>query len=202
MKADSDTYVIAENLRYLLSDYKPSQAIYFGQHFSMIVANGYMSGGAGYVYSREALRRYGEHGHTQLCNNSQGIDDVDIGTCFQTLGILPGDSRDKLGRSSFHCLPPDPAVHTGMPKWLEVYLKFFDKNFTGMESVSDYPISFHWVSKDTMYMLEYYIYHLRPYGILEGLQDLNRNDTKPVTPSPRTPQPSTPKPSTSKVSTQ
>ena len=35
MKADTDTYVIVENLRYLLSAYKPSQPMYFGQHFKV-----------------------------------------------------------------------------------------------------------------------------------------------------------------------
>ena len=35
MKADTDTYVVAENLRYLLSDYKPSQPMYFGHHFKV-----------------------------------------------------------------------------------------------------------------------------------------------------------------------
>ena len=38
IKADTDTYVIVENLRYLLSAYKPTQQLYFGHHFKVGVA--------------------------------------------------------------------------------------------------------------------------------------------------------------------
>ena len=47
--------------------------------------------------------------------------------------------------------------------------------------MSDYPITFHYCSIQVMYDLEYYVYHLRPYGILSGLQDLNvHTDTDPA----------------------
>ncbi|RUS72820.1 hypothetical protein EGW08_019413, partial [Elysia chlorotica] len=41
MKADDDTYVIVENLRYFLSEQNTSQPIYFGHHFKVIVKQGY-----------------------------------------------------------------------------------------------------------------------------------------------------------------
>ena len=47
MKADDDTYVIVENLKFMLQSHKPSDPIYFGCKFKPEVSQGYMSGGAG-----------------------------------------------------------------------------------------------------------------------------------------------------------
>ncbi|KAL0165573.1 hypothetical protein M9458_037417, partial [Cirrhinus mrigala] len=57
LKADDDTFVVVENLRYGLSKHNTEKPLYFGRRFMPFVAQGYMSGGAGYVLSKEALRR-------------------------------------------------------------------------------------------------------------------------------------------------
>lgn len=44
--------------------------------------------------------------------------------------------------------------------------------FQGLDCCSDNAISFHYVSPNQMYVLDYLIYHLRPYGIVAHSQPL------------------------------
>ena len=52
--------MIIDNLRYMLKDFNPRDPYYFGRKFKPFVKQGYMSGGAGYVLSKEALKRFVE----------------------------------------------------------------------------------------------------------------------------------------------
>ena len=63
-----------------------------------------MSGGAGYVLSREALRRFavdGLDGGHCLKNDSAVYEDVEMGRCMEKIGVVTGDSRDEFGQGRF-----------------------------------------------------------------------------------------------------
>jgi len=69
-----------------------------------------MSGGAGYVLSREAMDRFVLRAMTdpQRCRReADGVEDVEMGQCLAAVGVSAGDSRDEHGRERFHPFTPD-----------------------------------------------------------------------------------------------
>ncbi|XP_067653282.1 glycoprotein-N-acetylgalactosamine 3-beta-galactosyltransferase 1-like [Haliotis asinina] len=108
MKADDDSYVVLENLRFFLTSQNKSKPVFFGHHLKAFVKEGYSQGGAGYVLSKEALRRYGKKGHdSKLCRRDGGPEDVEFGRCMAKLGVKKVNTTDALGRSRFHPLQPE-----------------------------------------------------------------------------------------------
>ncbi|XP_058125476.1 glycoprotein-N-acetylgalactosamine 3-beta-galactosyltransferase 1-like [Anopheles ziemanni] len=175
LKADDDTYVIVENLRYMLYSYSPSHPIYFGCRFKPYVKQGYMSGGAGYVLSKEAVKRFVEDAipSTHCRQDADGAEDVEMGKCMEAVKVLAGDSRDAVGRGRFFPFVPEHHLipnHVDKDFW---YLQYaYYKPDEGLDCCSDNAISFHYVSPNQMYVLDYLIYHLRPYGIVAHSQPL------------------------------
>ena len=70
LKADDDSYIIIENLKTFLQQHNPLVPIQFGCRFRLqIVKKGFTSGGAGYVLSREALKRFVTIGLVGSCQH-------------------------------------------------------------------------------------------------------------------------------------
>ncbi|XP_071108389.1 glycoprotein-N-acetylgalactosamine 3-beta-galactosyltransferase 1-B-like [Haliotis cracherodii] len=157
-KADDDTYLIVENLRLFLTHFDTNKPIYFGHHFKTIIKQGYSSGGSGLVVSKEALRRFGQQGHdSKICRQTGIGGDVAFGQCMESLGVPIGNSSDSKGRSRFHCLAPSAHINGKYPKWYYSYDAKGAKK--GIRSMSNHPISFHYVPGSKMLELEYLIYH-------------------------------------------
>ena len=117
LKADDDTYVIVENLRKMLMDHDADEPAYYGRRFKPYIHQGYMSGGAGYVLSKSAVKRFVEIGLTDTYKCRQddgGAEDLELGTCMQNIGVAAGDSRDALGRETFHPFIPEHHLIPGI----------------------------------------------------------------------------------------
>ncbi|ODM86823.1 Glycoprotein-N-acetylgalactosamine 3-beta-galactosyltransferase 1 [Orchesella cincta] len=169
LKADDDTYVILENLRYFLNQHDTNLPLYFGCKFRLYIEQGYMSGGAGYVLSKEAVRRLARETSQEgnICDNNlieyKGWipEDVMLGKCLESLKVPAGDSRDEEGRHRFLALPPDmqfgpnPMVH-----WYWEYMYYQHEH--GLKCCSDRTISFHYVTPNQMYALEFLLYRMKP----------------------------------------
>nr|KAI8743201.1 glycoprotein-N-acetylgalactosamine 3-beta-galactosyltransferase 1-like [Biomphalaria glabrata] len=156
MKANDDTYVIVENLRYFLSRQNSSEPVYFGHRLNIGEFN---SGGCGYVLSKEALRRFGQNA-SSLCQQKSLYEDVDMGLCMKRLGVRIGETSDPLGRMRFYAFK------------LEFFLLRDNYNSTdlmekGRERISNYAISFHKLTPRMMLYTDLYIYHIQRFGIFQ-----------------------------------
>lgn len=179
LKADDDTYVILENLRYFLYAYSTNDPIYFGYKMNRpdLMRHGYNSGGAGYVLSRDALRRFGEAMTmtSTVTNDSlsncdldldRGAEDIEMGKCMEALGVVAGDTRDEMKRGRFFLNTPEWHLIPGKIDLSNWYWKnmWYPSN-EGLHCCSDNAISFHRLRPEQMYSFDYLIYHLRAYGV-------------------------------------
>ncbi|XP_046562846.1 glycoprotein-N-acetylgalactosamine 3-beta-galactosyltransferase 1-like [Haliotis rubra] len=174
LKADDDSFIIMENLRFLLSKFDPNNPVYIGYHFKVLAHNGYMSGGGSYVLSKAALRMVVEKGFSGGCATDGGDEDVDVGRCMEKLGIKAYVSYDKFGRDAFH--PQSMEQHLIGP--LPWYLKDYPASpiQAGPECCSQFSISFHYVSSHMMYIINFLLYRVSVYGVsdlpADQLQDI------------------------------
>lgn len=160
LKADDNTYVIVENLKYFLSSKDTNAPTFFGHHFMSIIEGGYASGGAGYVLSKQALKRLAIDGTDDvICRQDGGAEDVEIGKCLHNLGVTIGDSYDFYGKSVFHCFDPASHLLGNYPSW---YLKFDAAGaHKGKKHMSKDAVSFHYVKPEAMYVYDYFLYHVK-----------------------------------------
>ncbi|XP_060085085.1 glycoprotein-N-acetylgalactosamine 3-beta-galactosyltransferase 1-like [Ylistrum balloti] len=163
LKADDDTYVVMENLRYLLSHYPTDKAGYLGYHFKLFVTQGYMSGGAGYVINKQALKQVVERGFKfNHCREDGGDEDVEIGKCLQASNVTVFSSLDKFQRETFHTDSPWEHTLGLQPEYLDRYSR--NTVHGGVDCCSQFPVTYHHLNEANMLFLEHMLYRTHVWG--------------------------------------
>ncbi|OQV20072.1 putative Glycoprotein-N-acetylgalactosamine 3-beta-galactosyltransferase 1 [Hypsibius exemplaris] len=151
LKADDDTYIIMENLRYFLSNYSTQDPVVFGSLLDHVIPDGFLAGGAGLAFSRRAVQLVVERGFDgKRCNTSDHeIEDVRLEECFRKVDVHhDGKTLDDFGRGRFfahrpmtHFTPGNEDLHG----WLKYGLSHH------INCCSDSAISFHYITPVSMW---------------------------------------------------
>ena len=162
IKADDDTFMVLDNLRYLLSGLEPGKEFVLG-HLQHDRGVSYLSGGSGYVISRPAVRHLVEAGldpqGDYLCRLPHPVgqeievypnEDLQLGKCAFLLSIDLIKSEIE-GESSF--FPFQIERHLIRDLRLDWWL---ERTEECQDCVSPYLVSMHYVPPHMMYVLEYF----------------------------------------------
>ncbi|CAD6198648.1 unnamed protein product [Caenorhabditis auriculariae] len=127
MKVDDDTYIIMEHLKELLAKYSPDDPVALGHKMrlgSHIKGLEYHSGGAGYVFTRESLRRFVKTVQMLEENRDKhvdlGLEDVHTAYVWKKANVTIVETSDENLALRFapihiaHILTPELR-----PKWLK-----------------------------------------------------------------------------------
>lgn len=138
-----------------------------------------MSGGAGYVLSKEAVIRFVEEAipDKRMCRqDNAGAEDVEIGKCLQNVHVIAGDSRDGERGRFFPFVPEGHLIPDPNHDWWYWRAIYYDIK-EGLECCSDTAISFHYVSPNLMYVIDYLLYHVRVIGGHQDSQPIHKKLT-------------------------
>ncbi|KAI9562629.1 hypothetical protein GHT06_010083 [Daphnia sinensis] len=181
-KADDDTYAVMENMRHLLSSFDVATAVHLGFRYEN-PNNGkhFMSGGSGYVLTKEAIRRFVETGVGNVTNEVQmthpnktstcspghkGLEDAKLGSCLEKLNVTAGDSRDENEEERFLPFSLEEMIcghlkYKPEDYWMLREWSFYFPLKQDMKCCSQYAVAFHYVKDYQLKVYEYLIYKLR-----------------------------------------
>ncbi|XP_052252334.1 glycoprotein-N-acetylgalactosamine 3-beta-galactosyltransferase 1-like isoform X2 [Dreissena polymorpha] len=180
LKADDDTYIVVENLKFLLWHYNSSEPGYLGFHFNKFVSSGYMSGGAGYVISNRGLRNMIERGYNGgLClivkhnDDPENSEDIETGRCLEASGVPVLSSLDVEGRETFHPYQLEKHLFGNLPGYIYSWAK--NPIEKGARCCAKYVISFHYMTPDAILFVDHLLYYTDVFS-----KHLNGENTLPA----------------------
>jgi glycoprotein-N-acetylgalactosamine 3-beta-galactosyltransferase len=165
----------------LLHQYHPQTPLLFGHRFAVeMLDEGYMAGGA-YILSKEAVIRFVTEAlaNDTICEkNENGAEDLEIGRCLNHIALFT-DERDSLGQKKFFPIGVEEHMRPNYDEsfWYEKSM-YYPVKSGSLDCCSETPVAFHYVAPKTMYLYEYLINHVHPFGLDENeIQELPRKFT-------------------------
>lgn len=163
-----------ENLRYILSQYRPETSLYIGHRFvNMEIRDGFMAGG-GYVLSKKALHKFvNERIHDPKCRQDwRGAEDCEMGKCLEGHAIKI-DAHDDLGQNQFFPLGPERYMNKQSfgKRWYE-QMEWESYERGGLGGISETITCMHYVSPKEMFSLNYLIFKTHPFGLVREKDEL------------------------------
>jgi len=153
LKADTDTFVIGDNLRVYLQKFDSHLPHYIGKQLVTNYGLPFV-GGTAIILSRGALNLFAEAAkqHRGNCTiqafSAAGPEeDVAMARCMNDLGVYPHNTRDATGAELFMVFNPNflNDSRTPLPEWY-TYMSFNKE--AGEACCSEMAIAFHHVSLD------------------------------------------------------
>nr|XP_054769124.1 glycoprotein-N-acetylgalactosamine 3-beta-galactosyltransferase 1-like [Lytechinus pictus] len=163
VKVEHDVFLVLENYRYML-----------------LMHQAYMPGFAGHVLTgtnqRGSIVALSKDAAIQAvkvfpkCGSLYGgkEDFRELEACLRQAGISSRqDGRDGQGVSRFQMVLVKPSLPLNAHQSLDWVWRYIDKpeKLGDEECCRDYPVSFHNLSPNGLYLMNYMVYHMRPFGI-------------------------------------
>lgn len=161
MKADPDSYVSVDNLKFFLRSTDPSKpqffghALFYGHQNWLGNFSGFYSAGQVVVLSKESLLRLASKGIDQKCFTDGQAEDLKTAVCLSSKGSYLAETRDRLGRETFMPATGVSSVLGNLlPGWYTKWYRKFLGYCTKTECLSNFPIVMHYVTNE-MHLINY-----------------------------------------------
>lgn len=170
LRADDDTYVIVDNLKFFLSSpeitrFQPRyHKLLIGHVFDRSHINNWFVAGSAYVLSSAAVSNFAATVVARRCSPTlKAAEDVQISECFKKeYNMIPLDTRDQNDKQRFHMLSADGSAT--LHNWNHSNSWVHDYHNTvrsGLDCCSDRSVSFHYVAPHEMEQYDKILYECR-----------------------------------------
>ncbi|CEF68393.1 Glycoprotein-N-acetylgalactosamine 3-beta-galactosyltransferase 1 [Strongyloides ratti] len=166
---DDTSYVVMENLRYLLYPYNPNEILGVGfdiQSSAYIKSTGTLLSHGSYLLSNGALEKFVTKiiPNIKECSSKEGNDDdFEISKCLSQIRMRHINSKDDHGYDKI--IKSSLVPNSERCEFVDSEaFQALGRTLSSKPTYAEYPISFHNIRLDAQYAMEYFLYHASIIG--------------------------------------